>query len=64
MLRAWWPRGVGRGEFMTGEAMRFCAHHGIAIILPDGPGRALTFIETALEAREGAAELADVSPAK
>jgi CRISPR-associated endonuclease Cas1 len=52
----------GHGEFMSGDALRFCARHGIAVIVPDGYGRALTFIETALEARDGAAGLADVSP--
>jgi CRISPR/Cas system-associated endonuclease Cas1 len=52
----------GRGEFLTGEALRWCARYGIAIILPDGPGRALTFIDTALEARP-AETLADTGPA-
>jgi CRISPR/Cas system-associated endonuclease Cas1 len=52
----------GRGEFLTGDALRFCARHGIALVIPDGPGRTLTFIETALEARDGAATIADVSP--
>jgi CRISPR/Cas system-associated endonuclease Cas1 len=52
----------GRGEFLTGDALRFCARHGIALVIPDGPGRTLTFLETALEARDGAATIADVSP--
>jgi CRISPR/Cas system-associated endonuclease Cas1 len=52
----------GRGEFLTGDALRFCARHGIALIIPDGPGRTLTFLETALEARDGAAAITDVSP--
>ena len=31
-----------------GEALRWCAQRGVVIVMPDGPGRALTFIETAL----------------
>jgi CRISPR/Cas system-associated endonuclease Cas1 len=52
----------GRGEFLTGEALRWCAQRGVVIVMPDGPGRALTFIETALEARS-AETLRDVGPA-
>src|SRR5271166_5334991 len=52
----------GRGEILSGEALRWCAQRGVVIVMPDGPGRALTFIETALEARDGAATIADVSP--
>ena len=40
----------GRGEFITGEAIRFCARYAIDIILPNGPGRAILFTESALEA--------------
>src|SRR5271155_2556260 len=59
------PRAIlfdGRGEFLTGEALRWCAQRGVVIVMPDGPGRALTFIETALEARS-AETVRDVGPA-
>jgi CRISPR/Cas system-associated endonuclease Cas1 len=52
----------GRGEFITGEAIRFCARHAINIVLPNGPGRAILFAESALEATDGNA-LRDVGPA-
>jgi CRISPR/Cas system-associated endonuclease Cas1 len=52
----------GRGEFITGEAMRFCARYAIDIILPNGPGRAILFTESALEATDGET-LPDVGPA-
>jgi CRISP-associated protein Cas1 len=52
----------GRGEFLSGEALRWCAQRGVVIVMPDGPGRALTFIETALEARS-AETVRDTSPA-
>jgi CRISPR/Cas system-associated endonuclease Cas1 len=52
----------GRGEFITGEALRFCARYAIDIILPNGPGRAILFIESALEATDGET-LRDVGPA-
>ena len=58
------PRAIlfdGRGEFLSGEALRWCAQRGVVIVMPDGPGRALTFIETALEARS-AETLRDVGP--
>ena len=51
----------GRGEFLSGEALRWCAQRGVVIVMPDGPGRALTFIETALEARS-ADTLPDTGP--
>jgi CRISPR-associated endonuclease Cas1 len=50
------------GEWMTGEALRWCARYGISVILPDGPGAVMTFIHSALEA-ESASQLADTSPA-
>jgi hypothetical protein len=43
------------GEFLTGEAIRWCARYAIPLILPNGPGRAILFYESALEA-EGAGE--------
>jgi CRISPR/Cas system-associated endonuclease Cas1 len=52
----------GRGEFISGEALRFCARYAIDIILPNGPGRAILFTESALEATDGE-RLRDVGPA-
>jgi len=52
----------GRGEFMTGEAVRWCARRGIGLILPDGPGRMITIVHSALEAADGET-LRDVGPA-
>jgi CRISPR/Cas system-associated endonuclease Cas1 len=52
----------GRVEFITGEAIRFCARYAIDIILPNGPGRAILFTESALEAADGGT-LRDVGPA-
>jgi CRISPR/Cas system-associated endonuclease Cas1 len=52
----------GRGEFITGEAIRFCARYAIDIILPNGPARAILFTESALEATDGET-LRDVGPA-
>jgi CRISP-associated protein Cas1 len=52
----------GRGEFITGEAIRFCARYAIDIILPNGLGRAILFTESALEAADGET-LRDVGPA-
>ena len=51
----------GHGEFLTGEALRWCARYGIGIILPDGPGRVMTFLHSALEA--DANGIPDTSPA-
>src|ERR1700733_4899726 len=42
------------GEFLTGEAMRWCARYGIGLIRTDGPGRMRTVLQSALEAVEGA----------
>ena len=36
------PRAIlldGRGEFLSGEALRWCAQRGVVIVMPDGPGR-------------------------
>jgi hypothetical protein len=38
------------GEFLTGEALRWCARYGIGLILPDGPSRMMMFVHSALEA--------------
>jgi hypothetical protein len=42
------------GEFLTGEAIRWCARYAIPLILPDGPGRAILFQESALETADAA----------
>jgi CRISPR-associated protein Cas1 len=49
------------GEFLTGEALRWCAHYGIGLILPDGPSRMMTFLHSALEADGNG--IPDTSPA-
>jgi CRISPR/Cas system-associated endonuclease Cas1 len=58
------------GEFLTGEAIRWCARYAIPLILPDGPGRAILFQESALETADAgrgvdgrhAARIRDISP--
>ena len=58
----------GRGEWISGEALRWCARRGVVIVMPDGPGRMMTFVHSALEAEAGdarsggAAEIADIDP--
>jgi CRISPR/Cas system-associated endonuclease Cas1 len=52
----------GRGEFLTGDAIRFCVARGIILVMPDGPGRMVTVAHSALEAAEGE-RLRDVGPA-
>jgi hypothetical protein len=49
------------GEFLTGEALRWCARYGIGLILPDGPSRMMTFVHSALEADGNG--IPDTSPA-
>jgi CRISPR-associated protein Cas1 len=51
----------GHGEFLTGEALRWCARYGIGLILPDGPSRMMTFLHSALEAEGNG--IPDTSPA-
>jgi CRISPR/Cas system-associated endonuclease Cas1 len=51
----------GHGEFLTGEALRWCARYGIGLILPDGPSRMMTFVHSALEAENNG--IPDTSPA-
>ena len=54
----------GAGEFITGDAIRFCARHSIALIWPDGPGRIITMIQSEAEARDPkVARSRDVDPA-
>lgn len=46
------PRAIlfdSHGEFMTGEAIRWCARYSISLALPGGPGRLITMVESALE---------------
>ncbi len=51
------------GEFLTGEAIRFCARYSIALLLPGGPGRLITMIETEAEARDAiSASKRDIEP--
>jgi CRISP-associated protein Cas1 len=48
------PRGIlfdSHGEFMTGEAIRWCARYSINLLLPGGPGRLITMVESALETK-------------
>jgi CRISP-associated protein Cas1 len=52
----------GHGEFLTGDALRWCARYRISLILSDGPGRIATFIHAALEADAGAAVIPDTNP--
>jgi CRISPR-associated endonuclease Cas1 len=37
------------GEFLTGEAIRWCARYSINLLVPGGPGRIVTMVESALE---------------
>ena len=39
------------GEFMTGEAIRWCARYSITLALPGGSGRLITMVESALETK-------------
>jgi hypothetical protein len=39
------------GEFLTGEAIRWCARYSINLLLPGGPGRIVTMVESALETK-------------
>jgi CRISPR/Cas system-associated endonuclease Cas1 len=52
----------GRGEFLSGEALRWCAQRGVVIVMPDGPGRMMTLLYSAAEA-SGSTTLPDVGPA-
>ena len=48
------PRAIlfdSHGEFMTGEALRWCARYSINLALPGGPGRLITMVESALETK-------------
>ena len=39
------------GEFLTGEAIRWCARYSINLLLPGGPDRIITLVESALETK-------------
>jgi CRISPR/Cas system-associated endonuclease Cas1 len=52
----------GLGGLLTNDAIRFCARRGIALIMPDGPGRMITIAHSALEAKDGET-LRDIGPA-
>ena len=39
------------GELLTGEAIRWCARYSINLLLPGGPGRIITMVESALETK-------------
>ena len=52
----------GRGEFLSGEALRWCTRRGVVIVMPDGPGSMMTLLHSAAEASDSAT-LRDVGPA-
>ncbi len=61
------PRAIlfdSHGEFMTGEALRWCARYSINLALPDGPDRLITMIESALETKANTmTRMRDIDPA-
>jgi CRISPR-associated protein Cas1 len=61
------PRAIlfdSHGEFMTGEAIRWCARYSINLALPGGPGRLITMIESALETKTNTmTRMRDIDPA-
>jgi hypothetical protein len=51
------------GEFMTGEAIRWCARYSINLLLPGGPGRIVTRVESALETKTNTmTRMRDIDP--
>jgi hypothetical protein len=51
------------GEFMTGEAIRWCARYSISLALPGGPGRLITMVESALETKTNTmTRMRDIDP--
>jgi hypothetical protein len=51
------------GEFMTGEAIRWCARYSINLLLPGGPGRIITMVESALETKTNTmTRMRDIDP--
>jgi CRISP-associated protein Cas1 len=61
------PRAIlfdSHGEFMTGEALRWCARYSINLALPGGPGRLITMVESALETKaKTMTRMRDIDPA-
>jgi CRISP-associated protein Cas1 len=61
------PRAIlfdSHGEFMTGEALRWCARYSITLALPGGPGRLITMVESGLETKaKTMTRLRDIAPA-
>jgi CRISPR-associated endonuclease Cas1 len=60
------PRAIlfdSHGEFMTGEALRWCARYSINLALPGGPGRLITMVESALETKANTmTRMRDIDP--
>ncbi len=51
------------GEFLTGEAIRWCARNSINLALPGGPGRLITMVESALETKTNTmTRMRDIDP--
>jgi CRISPR-associated endonuclease Cas1 len=51
------------GEFMTGEALRWCARYSINLLLPGGPGRLITMVESTLETKTNTmTRMRDIDP--
>jgi CRISPR-associated protein Cas1 len=61
------PRAIlfdSHGEFMTGEAIRWCARYSSNLALPGGPGRLITMVESALETKaKTMTRMRDIDPA-
>jgi len=52
------------GEFLTGEAIRWCARYSIDLLLLGGPGRIVTLVESALETNTNTmTRMRDIDPA-
>ena len=60
------PRAIlfdSHGEFMTGEAIRWCARYSINLLLPGGPGRLITMVESTLETKTNTkTRMRDIDP--
>jgi CRISPR-associated endonuclease Cas1 len=60
------PRAIlfdSHGEFMSGEAIRWCARYSINLLLPGGPGRLITIVESALETKTNTkTRMRDIDP--
>ena len=60
------PRAIlfdSHGEFMTGEALRWCARYSVTLALPGGPGRLITMVESALETKTNTmTRMRDIDP--